>query len=368
MTDDLEGRVRASLRRDLPPAPTRLQAELDRLPINHPRVVGRRAVSSGLLTAAAVVIVLVGVVGVSVVPRWFGATVGPSAAPSDLPSATASLAASPSPAFVEGLPVHTVSQLLALRDSGTLGDQPVALRGYWSDLMLLHTCTPYVSKPGELEISCYDGEFGITERNEQIMVFTADHGIIVAHGPRLTPFMTEDQKRQVIQAPVNGQQYPPVPIVVIGHFNDPRAADCQPSARQLCRDRLVVDRIVEFDLASVPPPEPTPAPTPFPYDSPPPPKFHASRCAGDVPYTFIGWKPLAELVPDRYPPEAVAFAMVTRDVMEIGDRINGPGQPFKIMGRLICYAYGEGTAVGFTWVPGSAYRLWDDGHTTPLTP
>jgi hypothetical protein len=258
MTDDLEDRVRTSLRRDLPPAPTRLRAELDRLPFDRPRVVGPRAVSSGLLTAAAVLIVLVGGIGISVVPHWFGGTVGPSAAPGVVPSATAPLPASPSPAFVDGLPIHTVSELLALRDGGTLGDRPVALRGFWSDLQQIHTCTPETSNAGELEIRCYDGEFGITERDEQMMAFTTDHRLIPASGPRLTPFLTDDEARRVAQPMVSGQQHPPVPIVVIGHFDDPRAADCQPTARPLCRDRLVVDRIVEFDLAAVPPPSPTP--------------------------------------------------------------------------------------------------------------
>ena len=369
MTDDLEGRLRASLRRDLPPAPMRLRAELDRLPLDHPRVVGRRAVSSGLLTAAAVVIVLVGVIGVSVVPGWFGSTVGPSAAPSDLTSATPTPAASPSPAFVDGLPIRTVSELLALRDGGTLGDQPVALRGYWSASLVVHACTPPLPGTGELEMWCDDGDYGITERDEQMIEYKADHRVIPASGPRLTPFMSELYD-QVVQPMVNGQLYPPVPIVVIGHFNDRRAVDCRPIARPLCRDRLVVDRIVEFNPASVPTPAPTPSPTPFPYDSPPPPMFTPTDCAGAVPYSFVGWKPLRELL-DRQPNDAVVFAMVTRDVMEIGGRTKDPaiGEFFKSMARRICYAFEwDAPGVTFGWVPGSAYRLWDDGHRTPLTP
>jgi len=38
---------------------------------------------------------------------------------------------------------------------------------------------------------------------------------------------------------------PPLPILFVGHFNDPRAAQCRPVAQQRCLDRLVVERLVQ---------------------------------------------------------------------------------------------------------------------------
>ena len=52
----------------------------------------------------------------------------------------------------------------------------------------------------------------------------------------------------------------------LGHFDDPLAADCSPEARQICLDRLVVDKIAYFapDRAVAPSLEPTSSPVPTP--------------------------------------------------------------------------------------------------------
>jgi hypothetical protein len=201
----------------------------------------------------------------------------------------------PSPDRLAGLQVYAVGELLELRSDGQIGGEPVGLRGFWSDRSVMHSCSAPESPPGELQIRCHDGEWGITERDEPIGTLTVDSRFLPPDGPALTPFVDEALAQRLFTLPfINGQHYPPVPIVVVGHFDDPRADDCQPDARQLCRDRLVVDEIVEFDPQAVPTPRVTPSPSPFPFDDPPPAPFAAAKCAGDVPYSFVGWGRLSD--------------------------------------------------------------------------
>lgn len=136
----------------------------------------------------------------------------------------------------------SVSDLLAARDSGEVGSRQVRLSGYWSSLGGGHSCAPPMAPPGELEIYCHDGEFGITEWNEPIAVLTADFRMITTQGPHLTPWLSDDHWRRL----GGPSQDRPARITVLGHFDDPRAKECQPDAVQLCRDRFVIDEIVEF--------------------------------------------------------------------------------------------------------------------------
>jgi hypothetical protein len=94
-------------------------------------------------------------------------------------------------------------------------------------------------------------------------------------------------------------------------------------------------------------------------------------CAGDGPYSFVGWIKGEELHLDQDVP-VTAYAAITRDVIEIGEWIDDPagsGGRFRSMGRRVCFAaeWDDGV-ISFAWVPGSAYREWDDGRHTPLTP
>ena len=166
---------------------------------------------------------------------------------------------------VDGLPVMTVSEALAAHEASGLPDGRVAMHGYWTAYQVMHTCVPPPpgEQPGELELRCNDGEFGITERNEPIWVVDIRRGQVTytARGPHLTPWIPNDLPRieELFTLPfINGQWYPPVPIVVVGHFDDERAMDCRLEAQQLCRDRLVIDRIMEFEPGAVPTPGVTP--------------------------------------------------------------------------------------------------------------
>ena len=159
-------------------------------------------------------------------------------------------------AEVDGIQVMTVSEALAAHAAGTLPDGRAAIRGYWSNGETPHQCIPPLGY-GDLEMPCAFDEFGITERDEPIVVFD-DHGngIYAAEGPFLVPFFPEgvDLPGLFGLPIVDGRRYPPVPIIVLGHFDDPRSEDCRPVARQRCRDRLVIDLIVQFEPGVLPTP------------------------------------------------------------------------------------------------------------------
>jgi hypothetical protein len=156
----------------------------------------------------------------------------------------------------------SVGQAITLRDSGQLGSSPFLLTGFWSDRSFGHGCAAPLGNPGELEIYCHDGEFGITEGAEPILTLTPDFRTVPATGPSLTPWMPERIAAQLVVPPVGDFSLPPTPIVVVGHFDDPRAADCRPDWRKLCRERLVIDSIVSFLPPVAPRENPAPAPTP----------------------------------------------------------------------------------------------------------
>lgn len=154
----------------------------------------------------------------------------------------------PTAVTLDGLPLLTVGEVLAARAAGGLRSERVAVHGFWSDGSLPHSCAP-AERTGELELYCRDGEWGMTELSEPIVV-VEDSGIATpASGPHLTPFVPSDVEGadELFRiAHVRMPGFAPVPITVIGHFDDPRAADCRPQSRQLCLDRLVVERIVQL--------------------------------------------------------------------------------------------------------------------------
>jgi hypothetical protein len=149
----------------------------------------------------------------------------------------------------------SVSQVLDARAAGGLRNQPVAVGGFWSDGSVGLSCAAPVpwAQPGELELYCTDGLWGITELKEPVIVIDRDGYETPPSGPHLTPFIPNDLPGSdgLFSLPrVNGERYLLVPIVVAGHFDDPRAAQCRPAARQICLDRLVVDKIAYFNRAA----------------------------------------------------------------------------------------------------------------------
>ena len=294
---------------------------------------------------------------------------GPPASFSPVPSPSV---AATFPTTVDGLTVQSVSELLAARASGDAKGGPFALRGYWTNRNFMHSCNAPVGQPGELELRCSDGEWGITERDEPILDLVIKRqanetqiGGAPAAGPHLTPWVpSTPEMTPLFSLPfVNDQFWPPVPIVVTGHFDDPKARECRKEARQLCQDRFVLDHIVTFDPESVPAPTPTPSPTPFPVGSPPPALFSDDACYQGVPKDFRGWIPFADLKIQMSGPGYV-YAMVTRDVIPIGEWWENPGYPghkTRWWGQGVCFALNE-TSMGFGAVTGTTYLEVDDGR------
>ena len=160
-----------------------------------------------------------------------------------------------------------------------------------------------------------------------------------------------------------------MPVVVAGHFNDPDAANCVPDVRAECRKRFVIESILAYDPASVPTRPPSPSPTPFPSPAPSG-LFDATQCAGDVPYSFVGWTMADTLnIPMEF--QGHAWAVVTKDVVALGEWGVDPnlhGRHFSLpMGRRVCLAFDFDAGGGgrtFSVVNGTGYRLWDDGRRT----
>ena len=379
MTDferDLHARLHAAR---LPDAPPTLIRALDQIAGTPEPVRHRRSRPLGLLMVAAVI------AGSGILVASGAMDPQPT---DDRPAPTAStavletLASSPRPnptssllAGVDGLHVYTVSELQAARAAGNLAGGPIALRGYWTYLGIAHSCTAPEAPPGELEIYCHDREYGITERNEPAMVLTKDSRTVPATGPMLTPWIpNEDWAVPLVSLlPVNGQPFPPVPIVVVGHLDDERAADCRPKQQQLCRDRFVIDRLVAFEPRAVPTPGITPTPSPFPFDSPPPLSLDPAACAevaGTSDFSFLGWMSGDELAAQlasgiTFEGQTLAVA-ITRDPVELASREDEDGKPYRVMARQVCFAREwDETALQFDAIKGSIYRLYDDGTVVP---
>jgi hypothetical protein len=324
------------------------------------------------LSTVAAVMVLVGCSAAS--PSAGGSAGVPARSPSVPVEAAPAQSPSPTASVAAAARRWIVSELLAAREAGDVHGGPIVLAGFWSTPSGPHSCAAPHGNPGDLEIYCHDGEYGITERNEPVGVLTATFQWVPTDGPMLTPWLPTDLAYQVELPWINGQPYPPVPIVVAGHLDDPRAAECRPVARKLCEDRFVVDEILEWDPGAVPTPGVSPTPSPFPFDSPPPSPFTAADCqtpAGrPAAFSHVGWVAVGELAltnPRTFRRHAV-YVAIAEDVVPLGEwfMVEGDTRPSRPMGRLVCIAEeNDGTVMSFDSVAGSAFRVYQDGSTAP---
>lgn len=129
-----------------------------------------------------------------------------------------------------------------------------------------------------------------------------------------------------------------------------------------------------FDPASVPAPTPSPTPSPFPLADPSPAPFVDDWCHAGVAKSFVGWAKVDTLGINLKPgwdPEEYVYAMVTRDVVPIGDATirsedgwhddaTYPGHKVRWWGRYVCMAQDLGLLTGAT-VIGTTYLGPADG-------
>lgn len=380
MTDDFELQLRDALAAarlpSAPPSLSHLLADLATEPVVQPKQGGRRWVAwAAIATLAFAIVSFSGTVILlsgNAAGRAGPGPATPSIPPLESPSPTAAASASASPDALDGLHLYEVGEL---QEAMVGPDRPpgrIGLRGFWSDRTVMHSCAMVVHSETNLEGYCHDGEWGITERNEPILVWLPG-GVRGHAGPALTPWIPDTIAAKLFGLPIiNKQQYTPVPIVVIGHIDDPRASECAENVRQICIDRFVIEELVSFDPTSVPAPTPTPVPSPFPYDNPPPSPFAVADCVGDIEPAFVGWKTMGEIGQDIGDPDEVLFVVIAKDFGEVEgwtDDPAGSGRRYRAMAQSVCYAHEwEQGAIGFTWFRGSAYHEWDDGTRTPIDP
>jgi hypothetical protein len=267
------------------------------------------------------------------------------------------------------LAVQSVSDAITSRDAGVTD---VAVRGFWSSAAFGHSCAPPEAPPGDLEIYCHDGEWGITEFDDLIMHVAGDGTVRRANGPFLTPWFPPESRWAAPLfglAPVNGQLYPPVPIVIVGHFDDQRASACRELAREICADRLVVDDVPFFEPGAAVPPGETGAPTGSPPDQSG--LFDPRVCAGDIKYSFAGWTSVKELGLDDRAGDRV-WAVVSAEIVPLGNLEwvdAGAEGRFRWWGQMVCFASQEHPGLVLRdQVPGTSFKEWDDGRHTSSEP
>ena len=266
---------------------------------------------------------------------------------------------------IAGERVYSVSEAISARDGGALGSQSIDLGGYWSDNPIAMSCPWPGRDTNPLEMWCSAG-FGITDRFEMAWTIRSngvETSFTGAHGPVLAPYVSSDLHTRLSPTIPIG----PVPVVVAGHFNDSSAASCVSDARDACRKTFVIESILVYDPSSAPTMPPTPSPSLIPSSAPG--LFDATRCAGDVPYSFVGWTTVDALnIPMDF--QGQAWAVVTKDIVPLGDwfpDINVAGHLSLAMGRRVCLGFpmdAAGGGMAFSVVKGTAYRLWDDGRRT----
>jgi hypothetical protein len=190
VSDDIERRLRDDLRgAELPGAPESLRAYRRSL-VDVPRASStRRSPRLWVLLPAAVLLIGAAAYIVGTQARVPPPTTplpvvqGPTASTAAPPSLTTSVTT------VDGIRVQSVSELLAARAAGEAKGGSYGLRGYWTDRQIGHSCVAPQGQPGELEVYCHDGEWGITERDEPILDANAMGRTKVAAGPHLTPYL-----------------------------------------------------------------------------------------------------------------------------------------------------------------------------------
>ena len=152
------------------------------------------------------------------------------------------------PAEILGLPAIAVSEALARRDAGP-DDTALAVRGYFSrpNVGVDISCPATPAKISPVQSRCPDAVTWLTEGPEQLWSL-GDAGWQVREpdGPGLNPIVRFDVPFEMPAHRNNGRPAP-LPVVVLGHFADRRAAACPGASIEACRRAFVVDALLWAD-------------------------------------------------------------------------------------------------------------------------
>lgn len=156
------------------------------------------------------------------------------------PEASAPTSAS-FPAEAGGLPVLTVRAAMDVRAADDRRD--IAVAGWFQQPFPMSCPAPAPPSEPFLEGNCSVHFTWLMADPETIVRVRAD-GAEGSRpvGPAINPIFDGPDTDWARPLPPSGDAIP-TPVVLIGHFDDPRAAGCQPEARRACRDLLVVTAV-----------------------------------------------------------------------------------------------------------------------------
>lgn len=151
----------------------------------------------------------------------------------------------------QGLPILTVSEAIAVRDAG-LDDREIAVSGFLGAGPVFF-CAFNPAPPNPTELRC--SHSWLMERPESLLTVGVGESVASGRnpsGPALSPSFA------LVDAPPGNRMQRdgnsiPTAVVLIGHFDDRRAAMCSAESLGSCRDTFIVDRVDSVEGVRIPP-------------------------------------------------------------------------------------------------------------------
>jgi hypothetical protein len=139
---------------------------------------------------------------------------------------------------IEGLPIRTVSEAIAMRASGQAEGRILAIQGFYSSGGG-HSCSPRTDATSGLErwLHCNSQDSALAERDEPAGA-TLDGRLLTPAGPHIRPHLPTYTRWDMDPPP--GQT---TAVVFLGHFDDRRAGLCSQERLMECRNVFFVDRV-----------------------------------------------------------------------------------------------------------------------------
>jgi hypothetical protein len=177
-------------------------------------------------------------------------TIVPAASSASPRASTSIQSRSPRPGETFGLPIITVADAILVRDAG-VDDRELAVAGWFTPIPDAVYACPLMRGPivGPVQLVCPD-QFLWLAQDPEVLADAAAPSFKSPVGPAIHPAFDQID-RSVLPGLPNLRScgtrascpIAPTRLVVIGHFDDRRAALCAAEAGQQCRDRFVVDRV-----------------------------------------------------------------------------------------------------------------------------